>query len=323
MLMNLNETNNQPDQFGTPQTTEQLAAKLHAMESAGVSLLDRMRVAAEFFHAKGKNSFAKTDSSDSDPHDEHLASDANPRASAHDAGRSAHHARTSAQQARTSGPTSDPDAGGCDPEAGESAPPDPELPPPPKFQFGPTDDLYEIAVDFRAFRDKRSILDHLSDDQRTAIFKLLADYSPLQVSTFLAQSPPAGLGIRVSRRALQRFEKRYKKEERSRASMAFQLECDQLLEAAKTNDQAFLHASERLLKMRLFQITGDPEAPLEEIAKLTEIITSLRKQSLAERKLAAAPMRTGYVLPSHDQRGKTTQIETRGKESAAQTLPTP
>lgn len=39
--------------------------------------------------------------------------------------------------------------------------------------------------------------------------------------------------------------------------------------------------------MRLFEITGDPNANLEIIDKLTDVITRLRKQSLAERKLDA------------------------------------
>lgn len=283
MPMNLNDQN-QPDPFGIPKTREQLIEQLLAMEKAGASLLDRMRVSAEFFRAKKKNAVANTAASDPCLDDEGVTSNHHPHTCAHDATGSAQHARTSAQDARSNEPTTGPNAGGCDPQADHSTPP-PE--PPPKFQFGPEDDLYEAAVDFQTYRDKRSVLDNLPDDERAAIFKLLRDYAPSKVSGLLAQHPPAGLGIHVSRRSLQRFEERYRKEEQARAARDFQLQCEELLEAAKTNDQAFLHASERLLKMRLFQITGDPESNLETIAKLASVITSLRKQSLAERKLEA------------------------------------
>src|SRR4051795_12679812 len=39
--------------------------------------------------------------------------------------------------------------------------------------------------------------------------------------------------------------------------------------AANGNDQAFLNASARLLKMRLFEITGDPNSILEFFSKVT------------------------------------------------------
>ena len=113
---------------------------------------------------------------------------------------------------------------------------------------------------------------------------LLDGYSEEEVTDLLAKAPPAGLSIRVSRAAVNRFRKRYEKQERRRNSVNFMREFKRLLEAADGDDQAFLHASERLLKMRLFQITGDPNSNLETIAKLTGVITSLRKQALAERK---------------------------------------
>lgn len=281
--MNLNDTNNETDQSQTPTTTEQLRQKLEAMEKAGASVTDRMRLAIQFFEAKNKNLFPKSTPFDASVDEEDLSSDDDLETSAQNANGCAHDPHTSAHDPHTSDQTSAHDPLASDQQAHE--PSDPELPPPPKFQFGPGNPLYEIALDFRAHRDKRSILDHLSDDQRAAIIKLLDDYSKHDVSELLAKRPPAGLGIHVTRYALTRFEKRYKKQKRARASLAFQHECDQLLEAAQTNDQAFLYASERLLKMRLFQITGDPEADLEEIAKLTDVITSIRKQSLAERKL--------------------------------------
>jgi hypothetical protein len=296
MSMNLTETETQTDQSETPATTEQLRKKLEAMEKAGASVTDRMRVAIEFFQAKNKNPFAKTVPFDASVDDEDISCDDDLETSAHDANGCSHDPHTSAHDPHTSDQTSAPDPLASDHQAHE--PSDPELPPPPKFQFGPGNPLYEIALDFRSHRDKRSILDHLSDDQRAAISKLLDGYNKYEVSELLAKRPPAGLGIHVTRYALTRFEKRYKKQKRARASLAFQHECDQLLEAAQTNDQAFLYASERLLKMRLFQITGDPEADLEEIAKLTDIITRIRKQSLAERKLNVAQKSTGDGEPN-------------------------
>jgi hypothetical protein len=260
--------------------SRELQRMLKQMEKDGVSLLDRTQAAVDFIEAKKKNSAACEASSERTIADEHLAED-------DDADISGPDADTSGPQADRSGPTSGPDAVRSGPDANTSGPkPEPELPPPPKFQFGPGNDLYDIALDFHAFRDKRSILDRLSDHQRRAIYKLMDVHSERDVIELLAKSPPAGLGIRVGRSTLVRFRKRYQKQAHLRKKMAFQLECNQLLEATDNDDQAFLRASERLLKLRLFDITGDPAASTETIAELADVIVKLRKQSLAERKHA-------------------------------------
>src|SRR3954470_19197278 len=115
--------------------------------------------------------------------------------------------------------------------------PEPELPPPPKFQFGIGNPLYEVALDFHSYRDKRSILDRLTNTQRQAIFKLLEDnYSEERVADLLAKVPPAGLSIQVSRAAVNRFRKRYQKQERRRNSVAFMREFKRILNAADGDD---------------------------------------------------------------------------------------
>jgi hypothetical protein len=260
------------------ESSRELQRMLKQMEKDGVSLLDRTQAAVDFIDGKKKNSAAFEASSERAIADEDLAKDDDAETSGADAVRSG-------PQADTNGPTSGPDAVGSGQNANTSGQKsNPELPPPPKFQFGPGNDLYDIALDFHAFRDKRSILDRLSDNLRRAIYKLMDVHSERDVIDLLAKLPPAGLGIRVGRSTLVRFRKRYQKQVHLRKKMAFQLECNQLLEATGNDDQAFLRASERLLKLRLFDITGDPAASTETIAGLADVIVKLRKQSLAERK---------------------------------------
>lgn len=260
-----------------PTTARDLERKLKRMEKAGASWEDQAAAAIEFLDSKLNNSDSEPKRSELNAADEELTFDDDPGACGHDAGKSEPHAGKSEA-------TSDPNANQSA-QKSESAPePEPKLPPLPKFQFGIGNPLYEAALDFRAYRDKRSILDHLTDTQRDAIFKLLEHYSEEKVADLLSKAPPAGLSIRVSRATLYRFKKRYEKQARQRNSLNFKLEMMHLIEATGGNDQAFLIASERNLKMRLFEITGDPNSNLESIAKLTHVITTLRKQALAEHK---------------------------------------
>lgn len=203
--MNLSDTKNKK-----PATAKDLQVLLNAMENAGASIADRMNVAAEFFQASDRDSAFDCSSSDPNPEDEELTFEDDPHISEQDADTSGSHAGQSGPDAGRSGSTSEPQANASEPE------PEPQLPAPPKFQFGPGNPCYEIALDFRAHRDKRSVLDHLSDNQRSAIIKLLEDYSEDDVAELLAKAPPAGLNIRVSGSSVGRFRSRYQKQARQR-----------------------------------------------------------------------------------------------------------
>jgi hypothetical protein len=273
-----------------PTSAADLERKINRMEKAGASWEDCAATAIEFFESQNEKSDSKDSRSGPGPADEELTFEDDPNISEHDASGPEQDASTSEPDANRSEGASDPNASQSEqksePASDHEPEAEPQLPPPPKFQFGAGNPLYEAALDFRAYRDKRSILDHLTDTQRDAIFQLLDHYSEEKVSDLLAKAPPAGLSIQVSRASLNRFRKRYQKQKRLRNSNNFKLEMDRLLQSTGANDQAFLTASERFLKMRLFEITGDPNSNLETVAKLTAVITTLRKQALAERKTA-------------------------------------
>ena len=282
--------------------SKDLARTLKLMENAGAPWEDRAAVAIDFLEAKKNNSGSKSPRCERTVADEELTFDDDPITSDCDPTASDCDANTSEPNASASDSDANPSA-----QTSEQVPePEPELPPPPKFQFGVGNPLYEPALDFRAFRDKRSILDRLTDTQRQAIFKLTEHYTEPEIVDLLAKAPPAGLSIRVSCAAINRFTRRYQKQERRRNRINFMRELDRLLTAADGNDQAFLKASERMLKMRLFEITGDPNANLETVAKLTGVITTLRKQALAERKLKKSkskpePRASDEPIPSPQQ----------------------
>jgi hypothetical protein len=293
---NMNSIYDTEDFDGASSATE-LERKLKQMEKAGASWEDCAATAIDFLDSQQENPDSELRRSEPKAADEELSFDDDPGACGQDAGRSEPPASKPEQ-------TSDPNAGQSAQRSESSPEPEPEpereLPPPPKFQFGVGNPLYEAALDFRAYRDKRSILDHLTDTERDAIFKLLEHYSEEKVADLLAKAPPAGLSIQVSRATLYRFKKRYEKQARRRNSINFQLELDRLLNSTGVNDQAFLAASERYLKMRLFEITGDPNSSLETIAKLTHVITTLRKQALAEHKASRSnPDSTAPPLESN------------------------
>jgi len=285
--MNSNHTSNDNE----PNSIADLDRLLNSMEKAGASWEDRASIAINYLEAQQEERSApKPLRSEPTSEDEELTFDNDPITSEHDASGPDPEASTSEPEAHTS----EPDASQSEQETATPSDPDadPSLPPPPKFQFGPNNPLYELALDFRAYRDKRSILDRLTDAQRQAIAELLHHYTEDEVSQLLAKAPPAGLSIRVSRASLNRFRHRYDKQQRRRNSNNFKIETLRCLDAANGNDQVFLTVSERLLKMRLLETTGDPNANLETISKLTNVITTLRKQSLVERRAKPNPETT-------------------------------
>src|SRR5262245_27045891 len=114
-------------------SSRELQRKLKQMEKDGASLIDRTQAAIDFIEAQKKKSSFKPRPSAPDTEDEELAFEDDPHTSAQDPHTSAQDPHTSAQQAHASAQ-----------DAPTSAL---ELPPPPKFQFGPGNPLYEIALD--------------------------------------------------------------------------------------------------------------------------------------------------------------------------------
>jgi hypothetical protein len=126
----------------------------------------------------------------------------------------------------------------------------------------------------------------LHPTQQAAIFALLEEggFSSRAVAKLLSGPPPDGLGIHISKTTVNDWRKKYKanlvKEQQRRVSEEKLRAANQILNAPGA-EQAFQTAAERILKL---QILTSADAPLDQLEQLVQILTTLRKQSLAERK---------------------------------------
>jgi hypothetical protein len=130
-------------------------------------------------------------------------------------------------------------------------------------------------------------LNKLTAREQAAIYALMfeSNFSSRAVSKILAEAPPNGMAIRISKTALNHWRKKYEKrlaEEAKQHKSAAELQsATEVLDKSPDPDAAFQAAAERILKLRI--LTGS-EAPDEKLDQLVATLTRLRKQSLAERK---------------------------------------
>jgi hypothetical protein len=126
----------------------------------------------------------------------------------------------------------------------------------------------------------------LSPKQQAAVFSLLeTGFSNRAVAKLLIEPPPIGATIRVSKNAVGDWRKKYTSAiiaERNRQKAESQLQSAiKIVDNNPNADADFQQAAERILKLR---ILSSEDAPLDTLDQLIHSLTTLRKQSLAERK---------------------------------------
>jgi hypothetical protein len=261
-------------------SNENLTTIIDRLEKNGASIQDRVRAALNF--VQNKNSTHEPVDNADDAAAQPNTQEYDPARSGGDAARSGEHAVKTGDDAAKSAehpPTSEANPARSQMAALLAARRERSV-----RNFQRSSDLFEPGLDFRDHLDKRSALDLLPEDQRNAIGELLMDYSPETVQELLAKPQPKGLGVDFSASSLRRFHTRHQRRLNIREQRELHAQIRTLLGEPGASGSAFLNASERLLKIRLFKATADSDTKLDAIAILTRTLNSMRKQALAERK---------------------------------------
>jgi hypothetical protein len=130
-------------------------------------------------------------------------------------------------------------------------------------------------------------LNKLTPQQQAAVFALMEEskFSSRAVAKILADPPPNGMSIRVSKTTVNDWRRQYKqrmaREANERKAAAELQAALEIVDKSTDADAAFQQAAERIVKLR---ILTSHDAPLDQFDQLVSTFAKLRKQSLAERK---------------------------------------
>jgi hypothetical protein len=150
---------------------------------------------------------------------------------------------------------------------------------PPKIQSN-DEEFVAAATDLHYQRKGRSPFDKLSPQDQAIVIDLFDKFTWQAVLKVIAQPPPIGFGLKVSKTALYDFHKRYNKRRRQQNVQA----SIDLLNKSSDPTQAFAQIFERLVQTKALTVASDPQASLNIFDALITSVSKLRKQSLAERK---------------------------------------
>ncbi|HUS35428.1 MAG TPA: hypothetical protein VM680_08770, partial [Verrucomicrobiae bacterium] len=112
---------------------------------------------------------------------------------------------------------------------------------------------------------------------------------PLTAVVKMVRAPePIGWNLKTCDTSLRRFKERYKKKlEAAELANAF-TEAEETIQQTGADEQTYMNAARRLLKIRLYKNAADPEGSAEELELLIRLLDRQRRTDLAERRVQVA-----------------------------------
>lgn len=134
----------------------------------------------------------------------------------------------------------------------------------------------------------RSPIDDFPAERQQILYALLYEYTYVFVAKLLAQPEPVGWNFQTSDTSLKRFKKRYRKKlEAAERAEAF-AEAHSTIQQTGPDEQTYMDAARRLLKIRLYKNAADPESSGEQLELLIRLLDRQRRTDLAERRVKLA-----------------------------------
>jgi hypothetical protein len=129
----------------------------------------------------------------------------------------------------------------------------------------------------------RGFLNELPKETQEQILDFLEVMSYENVISILAQPRPHGLGVRVSKGALERFYNRHSLSRLRQEAAAVSAEARAFANDPSISSEDFTGAATRILRSRLLQFTHQVHS-FETLEKLSNVLDKCRRTDLAERR---------------------------------------
>jgi hypothetical protein len=145
-----------------------------------------------------------------------------------------------------------------------------------------------LALVLRESSPSKSPIDDFPPERQQTLYQLTQELPLTAVVKMLAAPEPVGWNFQTCDTSLRRFKKRYEKKLRSTELMAAFTEARRFLAETAHDEQSYMDAARRLLKIRLYKNAADPEGSAEELELLMSLLDRQRRTDLAERRVKVA-----------------------------------
>ena len=134
----------------------------------------------------------------------------------------------------------------------------------------------------------RSPIDDFPPERQLLLYTLLLETNCVHVARLIARPEPLGWNFKTSDTSLKRFKKRYRKKLERAEHMAAFREARTFLAETAHDEQSYMDATRRLLKIRLYKNAADPEGSDDKIELILRLLDRQRRTYLAERRVRIA-----------------------------------
>jgi hypothetical protein len=141
---------------------------------------------------------------------------------------------------------------------------------------------------FSCAKTRRSPIDDFTPERQRILYGLIQEFSFAKVARMIGQPEPIGWNFKTSDTSIKRFKKRYDKKLEADERAAALADAHETIQQTGADEETYMKAARRLLKMRFYKNAADPEGKAEELELLMSLLDRQRRTDLAERRVQVA-----------------------------------
>jgi hypothetical protein len=137
----------------------------------------------------------------------------------------------------------------------------------------------------------KSPIDDLPPERQQALYRLVQEIPLTVIVKMIAAPEPRGWNFKTSDTSLRRFKERYRKKAAAAERAQALVEAQETIQQTGGDEQAYMDATRRLLKIKLFKNAADPEGSDEKVELFIGLLDRQRRTDLAERRVRVTEQR--------------------------------